>query len=57
MTPDQKISLAEAIRLLKESYVTIRHAQVFIETREKMHPDGQALYRKHLGELKEFLGK
>lgn len=57
MTPDQKASLAEAIRLLRECHTTMNHAHVFICTREQMHPDGRRLYEKTLRELKEFVGK
>lgn len=57
MTPDQRDSLAQAIRLLKECYETMNHAHVFIYTREKMHPDGRLLYEKTLRELNEYVGK
>lgn len=32
--------------LLEECAVELRHAQVFIETREKMHPTGRELYKE-----------
>ncbi len=57
MTPEGKDALREAIALLRECYTTMNHARVFICTREKMHPDGQALYADNLARLKEFVGK
>lgn len=44
----QRLDLNERVKelegLLEECFVTMRHAGVFIRTREKMHPDGITLY-------------
>lgn len=37
--------------LMREIIVTLRHAEVFIRTKEKMHPTGQKLYRELLDKL------
>lgn len=37
--------------LMKEVISTLRHAEVFIRSREKMHPTGQKLYRELLEKL------
>lgn len=34
----------EKMKLLAEALVTLKHARVFISTREKMHPTGIELY-------------
>lgn len=31
--------------LIHEALITMRHAEIFITSREKMHQDGQMLYR------------
>lgn len=44
----QAAELEALRRLLKEVHTTMNHAEVFIATREKMHPTGQELYRELL---------
>ena len=44
MTPEDR-------ELLSECLVTLRHADVFICSREKMHPDGRDLYRELVRKL------
>jgi hypothetical protein len=34
----------EKMKLFKEALITLKHARVFIATREKMHPIGIELY-------------
>ena len=34
------------VEALRDARVTLRHAQLFIGTRERMHPDGQELYQQ-----------
>ena len=38
-------------KILDECVITLRHARVFICTREKMHPDGQKLYDELLAAI------
>ncbi len=40
--------------LLREILVTMRHARVFIGSREKMHPDGQALFNELADRVEEL---
>ena len=52
----QGASAAEIDRLrnlLNDALITMRHAETFISSREKMHPTGQHLYR----ELMELISK
>ncbi len=42
--------------LFKEIYSMLNHAEVFIQTREKMHPDGVILYTELLEKI-TFLNK
>lgn len=37
--------------ILEDARVTIKHARVFIQSREKMHPDGQILYDECLASV------
>jgi hypothetical protein len=45
----------EAERLLLDTRVTLSHAQVFIATRQKMHPAGIALYQQNIRDIDAFL--
>lgn len=47
--------LAEAKRLLYECQATLKHAAVFVRTREKMHPAGVELYDALLARLADAL--
>jgi hypothetical protein len=40
----EAVSVQQYKDLLLECLVTLRHARVFIRSREKMHPTGQELY-------------
>lgn len=53
-----RLYLAEGFYPVKPAFMreiisTLRHAEVFIRTREKMHPTGQQLYRELLNELEQ----
>jgi hypothetical protein len=49
---------AEAMRAaLAECLVTLRHARVFIGSREKMHPDGQQLYEDCIAAARAAMGE
>lgn len=41
-------ALRDTKELLREAFETMRHAGVFIGSREKMHPDGRELYARLL---------
>jgi hypothetical protein len=43
-------------KVLKDVRDTLRHAKVFIATREKMHPDGQHLYDDVLKSVEALVG-
>jgi hypothetical protein len=40
---------------IEELLVTLRHAHIFITTREKMHPTGIELYEETIKELEQLL--
>jgi len=42
-------------KFLKEILSTLEHAQVFISTKEKMHPDGRKLYQDNIDRLKKVI--
>jgi hypothetical protein len=41
--------------LLREALVTLRHARVFIGSRERMHPTGISLYDDLVGQIEKAL--
>ena len=41
--------------LIEEIYHTMRHAQTFITSREKMHDDGVKLYDELLSKLEDIV--
>lgn len=41
--------------ILKDAKLSLEHALVFIQTREKMHPDGVALHLESIVKLGELL--
>ena len=43
------------IRAIKETIITMRHARVFVGSREKMHPTGQSLYDDNVKSLQQLL--
>jgi hypothetical protein len=52
----QKIDDKDTIDLLAEIYVTMKHAGVFIKTREKMYSEGVKQYDDLLKKLRSILG-
>lgn len=42
--------------LLREALITLNHARVFIETREKMHPVGVGLYDDLVSQIEVAMG-
>lgn len=48
---DHETKCAPVENLLEEIIVTMRHARVFLTSREKMHPTGVALYDELLQKL------
>jgi|DEB0MinimDraft_10_1074344.scaffolds.fasta_scaffold61065_1 hypothetical protein len=44
-----------AAELLEMSLATLRHAEVFVGSRERMHPDGLALYKENISNLEKEL--
>lgn len=44
----------EKMKLLAEALVTLKHARVFICTREKMHPTGIELYDELVAKIEEL---
>ncbi len=55
---DWLISVIERLRkILKETSITLNHARIFIDSRQRMHKDGIVLYdeclKQSLQELKE----
>lgn len=47
--------LNDMTELLTELTSTMRHAQIFIQSRQIMHPDGQMQYREFLALLERLL--
>ena len=43
------------MKLLEEALITLKHAHVFICTREKMHPDGIKLYQELISQIEKAL--
>jgi hypothetical protein len=39
------------LKLLRSVWITMGHAQIFISSRERMHADGQELYRLDMDAL------
>jgi Flp pilus assembly CpaF family ATPase len=53
---DHEAKYLRADNILQEIIVTMRHARVFITSREKMHPTGVQLYDELLTKLETRVG-
>lgn len=45
------------LNLLHSVWVTLRHAQIFIHSKEVMHPDGIELYRQDMDALAKLVAR
>ena len=45
------------IELLKEAIESLEHAEIFIDSRQKMHKDGVALHQETISKLSDELEK
>jgi hypothetical protein len=53
---DHEAKYLQVDNILQEIIVTMRHARIFITTREKMHPTGVQLYDELLTKLETRVG-
>ena len=49
-----QIKYDEQKKIIDECLVTLRHATIFVSTREKMHPDGIKLFIELIHKIEEF---